>query len=368
MPTFRPDGHLSRPALSAASALAVVLLANLLIAASFAPRPVHTTGESVTPVAQAGDGDRVEAAPVIRGVPVPAGAADRGAPERAVPQPLPPATAVAPGARIPLVDGGPRLEAFAGLSTWIDLYDTGIAPADQAAIAAASGVQTVFVQTARYNSPADIHDPARLGELLEAAHDLGLRVVTWYIADHLDVELDLRRSQAAIAFTSPRGDQPDAFGLDIETEHQADVAERTRQLLELSRRLRDWTGPAYPMAAIVLPPLQLDLRPTWWPAFPYAELTAHYDVFVPMSYSSFRGTDAATTYSWNLANVTEMRVRAGDLELPVHLAGGIANELPELGAFVQAAADAHVLGAGLYDLHTTGPQAWPALQALRAEG
>ena len=35
-----------------------------------------------------------------------------------------------------------------------------------------------------------------------------------------------------------------------------------------------------------------------------------------MSYSSFRGTDAKTTYDWNVNNVVEMRSRAGDPTLP----------------------------------------------------
>lgn len=375
MTTYLPHGRRPRSAFSALAALVVVLLASLLLAAAPAAAAAAASDEQTV---ESDLGDRLEAAPVIGGVPQasrgPVEDAARGAGEPTSTETAPgqsPDQATAaparPDERISLADGDARLAAFAGLSTWIDLYDTQAAPADQAALAAASGVQTIFVQSARYSSPADVHDPARLGTLIEAAHDLGLKVVTWYIPDHLDVELDLRRSQAAIDFTSPRGDRADAFGLDIETEHQTDVTERSRQLLELSQRLREAVGSEYPMAAIVLPPLQLDLRPDWWPDFPYAELAASYDVVVPMSYSSFRGTDAATTYNWNLANVTELRARAGDPDLPVHLAGGIADDLPELGAFARAAADGDVLGAGLYDLQTTRADAWPELQALRAE-
>lgn len=269
--------------------------------------------------------------------------------------------------RIPLVDGGDRLEAFRGLSTWVDLYDLEIEPESQAARAAAGGVQTIFVQTARFNSPADIHDPGRLGRLIEAAHDLGLQVMTWYIPDHLDHGRDLRRAKAAIEFTTPRGDRADAFGLDIEMEKLPDVAERSRRLLRLSAELREWVGPDYPMAAIVLPPLQLDLRPRWWPGFPWAELRPHYDVFIPMSYSSYRGADPGTTHAWNLQNILQTRVRTGDPNLPIHMAGGIADRLPHVDAFVSALRDGKVVGGGLYDLHTTPPTSWPRLRALRAE-
>lgn len=278
----------------------------------------------------------------------------------AQPEPTPP-----PEVALPPVS--PQLRPFAGLSTWIDIYDTDLTSRQQIDRAAAGGVELIFVQSARHKSPTDIQDPVRLGEVLELAHDRGMLVMVWYVPDFVRERRDFRRSQAAIAFTSPRGDRPDAFGLDIEIEDQQNIAVRTERLLRLSAALRDWVGKDYPMAAIVLPPLQLDLRPTWWPNFPYAELRPYYDVYVPMSYSSFRGTDAQTTYSWNVENVQEMRRRAGDPALPVHIAGGIADNFPEVGVFVRAVRDAGAIGGGLYDLHTTHPDAWAILRRLRAQ-
>jgi hypothetical protein len=275
------------------------------------------------------------------------------------------APAEPPSDRIALVPAPARLSAFAGLSTWVDVYDVEWTPEQQVQVAHMAGVDTIFVQSARYASEHDIDDAARLGALIDAAHARGIKVMTWYIPDFLDPARDLRRSQAAIAFTSPNGNRPDAFGLDIELDAEPDIAVRNARLLELSAALRAWTGPDYPMAAIVLPPLQLDLNGTWWPDFPYAELRPYYDVYIPMSYSSYRGTDAEKTYSWNLENILQTRIRAGDPDLPIHMAGGIADNLPEVGAYVQAVADGRVLGAGLYDLHTTRSSAWGPLQALR---
>ena len=279
--------------------------------------------------------------------------------------PPPPATQAPPEpAQPPVADA---LRPFAGLSTWIDIYDVEHTPRQQISRAAAGGVELIFVQSARHKSPTDIQDPQRLGQVIELAHDAGMRVMVWYVPDFARPARDLRRSQAAIAFTTPRGDRADAFGLDIEVEDLADTAERSRRLIALSRRLREWVGPDYPMAAVVLPPLQLDLREGWWPDFPYAQLRPFYDVYIPMSYSSFRGTDAATTYRWNLGNVQEMRRRANDPALPVHLAGGIADNFPEVGEFVRAVRDSESIGGGLYDLHTTHPDAWRILRRLRAQ-
>lgn len=270
------------------------------------------------------------------------------------------------GEPVDLVALSPHLQAFTGLSSWIDVYDTDRTPLEQVAAAAAAGVQTLFVQSSKWDLPDDIHEPARLAATIEGAHDAGMAVVTWYVPDFVDPAVDLRRSQAAVAFTTPRGDTADGFGIDIELEEVPDVALRSSRLLYLASALRTWAGPTYPIAAIVLPPLQLDLRASWWPGFPYAGLRPHVDVFVPMSYSSFRGTSAEVTYRWNLDNITELRTRAGDPDLLVHMAGGIADNLPEVGAFVDAARDGRVVGGGLYDLETTPPEAWAHLRRLRA--
>ena len=268
-------------------------------------------------------------------------------------------------AALPPID--PVLRPFAGLSTWIDIYDTDMTSAEQVQIAADGGAQLLYVQSARHKSPTDIQDAKRLGEVLELAHDRGMLVMVWYVPDFVREKQDFRRSQAAIAFESPRGDRPDAFGLDIEIEDQPDIALRTERLLRLSSELRNWAGKDYPMAAIVLPPLQLELRQDWWPNFPYAQLRPYYDAYIPMSYSSYRGTDEATTYNWNVENVRRMRKEIGDPTVPIHLAGGIADNFPQVGAFVSAVRNSGALGGGLYDLTTTHPDAWRILRGLRAE-
>lgn len=282
---------------------------------------------------------------------------------RAKPRPTP---SPSPQGAAPAGPVDPKFRPFTGLSTWIDIYDVDLTPKEQIARAAAGGVQLVFVQSARHKSKADIDDAPRLTQVIDGAHDHGMLVMVWYVPDFVRTARDLRRSQAAIAFQTPRGDRADAFGLDIEVEDQPDIARRNANLLALSARLRQWAGPDYPMAAVVLPPLQLDLRPGWWPQFPWAQLRQHYDVFVPMSYSSYRGTDKRTTYRWNVANVEEMRRLTGDPTLPVHVAGGIADNFPQVGTFVQAVRDVDALGGGLYDLHTTHPDAWAILRGLRA--
>lgn len=350
------------------TAAAIILIADFgIVAATSAklrPALTETTADSVTqalrsmPSEQRSDAvDDMASQDAVATAPTPVEVAPPAAP------PAP----VVTEPRITLVRAAPRLAAFQGLSTWIDLWDTGLSAESQVDRAAAAGVQTIFVQSARFNSPAHIHYPARLTTTIDRAKQYGLKVMVWYIPDFLDEKRDLERSLAAANFTTPAGNRADAFGLDIEMEKQRDVAERSARLIRLSQRIRHAMGPDYPMSAIVLPPLQLDMRPSWWPNFPWREIAPFYDVWIPMSYSSYRGTDPQTTYRWNLHNILETRVRVGDPNLPIHMAGGIADNLPHVDAFVAAVRDGLSLGGGLYDLHTTRPEAWPVLRHMRAE-
>ena len=352
----------------AGAVLAVVLLAGGT-AASIRPLLRSDTGVGVTPTPTPSPLPPATAAPAVPSE-VAQTAAPRARPGKRKadkPRAARPSAASSPQPQVVSPPVDPVLRPFAGLSTWIDIYDTDLTPAEQVERAAAGGVQVVFAQSARHKSPTDIQDAERLGQILELAHDRGMLVMVWYVPDFVRERRDLRRSQAAIAFQSPRGDRPDAFGLDIEIEDQTDVVVRTQRLLDLSDALRRWVGPKYPMAAIVLPPLQLELRQGWWPNFPYAQLRSYYDAYIPMSYSSYRGTDAETTYRWNVENVQLIRAEVGDPTVPIHLAGGIADNFPEVGAFVRAVQDSQALGGGLYDLHTTHPDAWRILRQLRVE-
>ena len=360
-PPHRDPRDLVRPIAVGIGIVAAIALVALSVppllgpTSSGPPAALLTPGPVSSPVAPATQPPKVAAKPKPK-------KQQRPKRQRA-PKPKPQPTQVPPPA--PPVD--PKLRPFTGLSTWIDIYDIDLTPQEQIARAAAGGVQLIFVQSARHKSKTDIDDAARLGQVIELAHDQGMLVMVWYVPDFVRNARDLRRARTAIAFQSPRGDRADAFGLDIEIEDQSDVSKRTANLLELSRALRDWAGADYPMAAVVLPPLQLELRPGWWPQFPWSQLRQYYDVFVPMSYSSYRGTDKRTTYRWNVANVQEMRSLVGDPTLPVHIAGGIADNFPQVGTFVQAVRDVDALGGGLYDLHTTHPDAWEILRGLRAK-
>ena len=261
------------------------------------------------------------------------------------------------------------VSAYAGLGTWVDIFDGPLIlqPRTTSATMAARGVRTVFVETSNYRQQADIVGAAALARLLEALHDRGLRVVAWYLPGFQNPSLDLRRALAALRFSTRRGDSFDGFALDIEAA-VVRLGLRNQRLLALSRRLRSLAGNAA-LGAIVPSPRGMELRPAYWPGFPWAELREVYDVFLPMDYYTYRfdGPDAA--YGYLARSLAIIRRLTGDPDVPVHLVGGIADrtDAAEAEAFAQAIRDdGGVLGWSLYDWGTTSRAVWRALAGVGA--
>jgi hypothetical protein len=282
----------------------------------------------------------------------------------------PPAT-TAPTAPPGPVGPGRGLVAFEGLGAWVDVldwsptYTGGKARMDPSEVdtLADEGVQTLYIQTARFNRPEDILDESLLRSIIDRAHARGLRVVGWYLPTFHDLGTDLRRLEAIA------GLGVDAVGVDIEDRSLADTAERNRRLLQLSADLRVRL-PNHPLAAIVFPPVVTDvINPAFWPDFPWAALVPSYDVWVPMSYWTNRTPESGWRdgYRYTAENIDLLRARTGRPDLPIHTVGGIADEISpaDVDAMAWAVAEKGVLGGSLYDLRTTGSGLWNALRALR---
>jgi hypothetical protein len=267
--------------------------------------------------------------------------------------------------------------AYRNLGAWIDVYDYVPAFAENGQVApvtpdavdelAAHGVHTLYLQVAKDDprSPGLITDEARAAEFLRRAHAAGIKVVAWYLPTHRDHELDRRRVLALVEF-SAGNERFDGVALDIEgTEAVADVTERNRRLLDLSRTLDDAAG-TVPLGAIVYPPVAFDvLNPSLWPDFPWAELAPHFDVWLPMAYWTFRSPDSPyrDAHRYVTENVQRLRQHIGDPDAPVHVIGGLAEPMTttDIEAFRRAASEQHAIGHSVYDFDTTSPSAWPLL-------
>jgi hypothetical protein len=228
-------------------------------------------------------------------------------------------------------------------------------------------VRTVYAETANDRSTVDVVNPKALGLFVDALQARGIRVVGWYLPGFVKPAVDVRRTRAMLSFRTPQGASFDGVALDIESLRLKSVGLRTTRLLALSRILRAEAGET-PVAAITYPSRGFERHPTWWPGFPWQEVTGLVDAWIPMAYTGggFRGYDA--TYGYVARSLRLLRAAVGP-DIPVHAAGGVANRMnaEELKAFVDAVTDeGTVTGWSLYDFQTTGPKGWAALTALGA--
>jgi hypothetical protein len=179
----------------------------------------------------------------------------------------------------------------------------------------------------------------------------------------------LRRSLAAIGFTTPAGGRFDSFALDIESNVVHSIATRNRRAVELSRRIRSAVGPGYPLGAIV-PDARSTSRvlPSMWPGFPYRRLRSLYDAYLPMTYSTARGHGARYIFRYTSDNVAYLRLATHDAVLPVHIIGGLANGLraSEANAVVDASRATQAIGVSFYKQSLSGREEWRALRRFEA--
>ncbi len=291
---------------------------------------------------------------------------------------------------------GPRsIASFEGYGAWIDVFDYSAVYAKGApAVTAADvsgmadlGVRTLYMQAARLDpkSPMGLVDPWLLAEFLLSAHRHGIDVVAWYLPKWSDDDSDLQRIRMLSDF-EVLGNRFDGVAVDIEwTGGDIDVAARNARLVSLSDSARQSLGPD-PLAAIVLPPVLTEVVNTkYWPDFPWSRIADDYDVWMPMSYWSFRSQSSGygDGYTYNEESTRRLRIDLGDPDAVVHGIGGIGGtdginddpnpeepltSLDELDAFVRSLVDTGSVGGSVYDWASLEPEARERLARLFGEG
>jgi hypothetical protein len=264
--------------------------------------------------------------------------------------------------------GRPSLNAYRGLATWVDMYDRALWRGPEAIVAdmRAHGVRTLFLETGNWRIDRKVYKPSIVARYVDAAHREGMKVVAWYVPDFRTLDRDLARSLAAIRFTTSTGQEFDSFGLDIESPELRDPKVRTARMLRLSKQIRAAVGSAYPLSAIVPSPYAMQLIPTYWPGFPFDQLSSLFDVFVPMGYFTFRTNGPTQAAGYTRATLDLLSARTGGA--PIHANGGLAENTSgsEVRAYVRTALRQGVIGASLYDFGTMGPEDWTELAAVKA--
>ena len=264
---------------------------------------------------------------------------------------------------------GPATEPYEGLGTWIDIYDTNVweRPVHAVRSMAAHGVRTIYLQSSNYHRNRPFVHAEGVEAIVDAAHRRGLEVVAWYLPGFRDPSLDLHRAVRTIRFETPSGNRFDSFALDIESSEVRRPSLRTARLLRMSAAIRRAAGDEYALGAIVTSPDRLvRTDPHFWPGFPWRRLAGTYDVFLPMTYYTYRveGPRAAAWYT--AQNVQIIRRQTTGLNVPIHVVGGISFDAtgPETQGFVQTVLEWDVIGASYYTFPGITVDQWEALSAL----
>lgn len=259
----------------------------------------------------------------------------------------------------------PNIHPYKGLGAWVDLYDFGkpntMDPASIVNELADRQVRTIYLQTGRWNIPADIAEPGLMNIFIEAAHARRLRVVGWYLPGFGDLALDLQRSLAVVNYTTPSGQRFDGFAPDIEDRRGVgnDPGRFHAAIIDYSRRLRDAVGPSYALGAIVVDAKNNKRAPASWAGFPWPEIGQLYDVVLPMAYWTVvkRKVDCPSTVD-SAAYMREVIAETEALmgtKKPLHPIGGIAdcNTPEEIAAFTSVSIELGAVGGSIYDFWTT---------------
>jgi hypothetical protein len=271
-----------------------------------------------------------------------------------------------------LADRAPEVErtvdVHSGYGTWVDVYD--YVPSEGSAVVtpatvdemADQGVRTLFLQTGQFDESGGelLADPDLVAQFLVRAHLAGMRVVGWYLPRFTDIDGDLAHLSAISDF-EVLGHRFDGVAVDIEwTEGVPDHVERSDELVELSKRLRDAVDDDS-LGAIVLPPVQTEVvNPRKWPDFPWRDLAGIYDVWLPMGYWTERRADSGYQDGWTYTdeNVRRLRANLRDPDAPVHAIGGIGDGITAAQAerFVDALEEHDTIGGSIYDWVTLDPR------------
>ena len=266
--------------------------------------------------------------------------------------------------------------AFRGLGAWVDAFD--YAPAFQSATGvvtvtpdavpdmAALGVKTLYLQAAMNDdrAPGMIVDDKLVGDFLVRAHRAGMDVVAWYFPVLSDPAADLAHVKAMADFRV-RGQRFDALALDIESiKSVPDVDLRNDRIVELAAQTRKLVG-EQPLGAIVYPAVQAEvINPALWPKFPYKRLAKAVDVWMPMTYWTFRDGTYRDPYIYTAESVARLRDNLGDKRAMVHPIGGIGDlsTAKDYDAFLKAVYETKSVGWSIYDYNTMVSSAWPRLR------
>lgn len=200
------------------------------------------------------------------------------------------------------------------------------------------GVRNIFLQTSRSNTPAVVN-PGKMGELIEAAHRHGVRIIAWSFAELFNPESDADKMVQAAEYTSPHGQHVDGAAPNLEKNLEPARIEKYAQ------KVREKLGPNYPLIAVVYSPLNkcFEVKRISWPL-----LARYFDTIAPMIYWNSK-YEKIEPYSYTVKSIQKIRELAGKPDLEISAIGdGMGSNGSSIHEFMRACRDAEATGISLY--------------------
>ncbi len=120
-----------------------------------------------------------------------------------------------------------------------------------------------------------------------------------------------------------------------------------------------------PIGAIVYPAVQLEvINQALWPRFPYRTLAPFVDVWLPMTYWTYRTGIYRDAYRYTDESVTRLRRDLHDTRARVAPVGGLAelSSPADYLGFNQAVRHDAAIGRSVFDAATSSIAAWEYLR------
>lgn len=226
-----------------------------------------------------------------------------------------------------------------GAGIWINLWNYPDGDLDEyCRDLTAHGIRNIFLQTSRSNTPAVVN-PAKTGEIIEAAHRHGVRVIAWSFAELFNPEADAEKMIQAAEYTSPGGQHVDGAAPNLEKNLEPARIEKYAQ------KVREKLGPNYPMIAVVYSPLNkcFEVKRISWPL-----LARYFDVIAPMIYWNSK-YEKIEPYSYTVKTIQKIRELAGKPDIEISAIGdGMGSGSASIHEFLRACRDGEATGISLY--------------------
>ena len=120
-----------------------------------------------------------------------------------------------------------------------------------------------------------------------------------------------------------------------------------------------------PVGAIVYPAALLEVvNPNLWPQFPYQSLARSVDVWLPMTYWTYRTGFYRDAFTYTHDSVRRLRRDLHDGRARVAPVGGLADgsTAADYEGFARAVRADRAIGRSVFDVTGTATSAWPYLR------